>query len=136
VLGAVVAAVLGVAGGHAGGAEQGKAVFKDVDAAAASKLLDQEKGIVVLDVRSSAEFGEGHIAKATNLDVNDAEFKAKAAKLDRSKPYLVHCAAGRRSARAVTVLKDLGFLNVFHLSAGLNDWKERGYPVEKPQPAK
>src|SRR5207247_336172 len=65
----------------------------------AEKLI-AEKKVVVLDVRTPAEFATGHIAGATNLDFRDKEFKAKVAKLDKNQPYLVNCGAGIRSAKA------------------------------------
>src|SRR5690349_2687161 len=63
----------------------------------------------VLDVRSKKEFDAGHIPGAVNLDVNSPEFVQKVAALDKKKVYLVHCAAGVRSARACQKMSELGF---------------------------
>ena len=62
--------------------------------------LRANKANVVLDVRSPAEFKSGHIPGAVNLDVRSPDFEKKVNELDKSKTYLVHCAAGGRSARA------------------------------------
>ena len=59
-----------------------------------------DKQNVILDVRTPAEFSAGHIPGAVNLDYNAPDFQAKAAALDKSKTYLVHCAVGGRSVRA------------------------------------
>src|SRR5205807_3518409 len=60
-----------------------------------------EKEAVVLDVRTPDEFNKGHVPGALNINLNDPSFGKKVAELDKSKTYLVHCARGVRSARAV-----------------------------------
>jgi rhodanese-related sulfurtransferase len=93
--------------------------------------LRANKTNVVLDVRSSVEFKAGHIPGAMNIDVNSPEFDKKVGELDKNKTYLVHCAAGTRSARACKKLERIGFKNLFDLHPGFNGWEEAGKPVEK-----
>lgn len=101
-----------------------------VDASKAEKLVADKK-VVVLDVRTPAEFAKGHIAGATNLDFRDAEFKAKVAKLDKNQPYLVNCAAGGRSARACEAMGQLDFKVLYDLQGGMTAWEKAGKPVQK-----
>lgn len=117
------------AGGLLAVAESAKP-FKDVNSEQFDKLR-QDKNSVVLDVRTKREFDEGHIPGAINIDVNSADFEEKVAKLDKSKTYLVHCAAGVRSAKACNKLAPLNFKNLYNLEGGLNAWKKAGKPVEK-----
>jgi len=86
---------------------------------------------VVLDVRTEKEFTAGHIPGATNLDINSADFDEKLARLDKTKVYLVHCAAGVRSARACEKMKSAGFRSLTDLPAGFRGWEKAGKPVEK-----
>jgi rhodanese-related sulfurtransferase len=86
---------------------------------------------VLLDVRSAAEFEKGHIPGALNIDINSPQFAEKAASLDKSKPYLVNCAVGMRSARACKKLEGMGFTNLFDLAPGFDGWKKAGKPVQK-----
>jgi len=102
---------------------------KNVDASEAAKLLGENKKIVVLDVRTPEEFAAGHIAGATNINFNGPKFKEQVAALDKSKPYLVHCAAGGRSAKAREILKELQFQSIYHLDGGLKAWEKAGKPV-------
>lgn len=44
--------------------------------------------------------------------------------------YVLHCAAGWRSALAVKAVEELGYTNVAHLEPGFNGWKEAGAAVE------
>lgn len=106
-------------------------VVRNVDAAGAKKLLADDGGVVVVDVRTPEEFGGGHIAGAKNLDFNAPGFRDELGKLDREKTYLVHCAAGGRSTRSLARFKELGFKSVVHLDGGFNGWVQAGQPVEK-----
>jgi rhodanese-related sulfurtransferase/thioredoxin-related protein len=90
-----------------------------------------DKQNVVLDVRTPGEFSAGHIPGAVNLDYNAPDFQAKAAALDKSKTYLVHCAVGGRSVRACEKLSRLDFPNLYNLPGGFKAWAKAGQPVEK-----
>ena len=111
-----------------------------LDAPAAAKVLEKaaktpEKSIAILDVRTPEEFASGHLKGAQNLDIASADFQKNLAKLDPSKTWLVHCAAGGRSTRTLGLLNKLGFKSIIHLDGGLNGWKKAGLPLEKPTPA-
>ena len=114
---------------------------KHVEATEAAKLLAAQdakvpaKNISVIDVRTPEEFSEGHIKGAQNIDIASPTFKADLDKLDRTKTYLVHCAAGGRSTRSLSILNQLGFKSIVHLDGGLNGWRKAGLPVEKTAPA-
>ena len=87
--------------------------------------------VVVLDVRTPAEFADGHLPGAVLVDYKAPDFAAKAGQLDKSKTYLVHCAAGVRSAKACAKMEGLGFTNLINLEGGFTAWKDAGKPVEK-----
>jgi rhodanese-related sulfurtransferase len=91
----------------------------------------EEGKVVVLDVRTADEYNGGHIAGAKNIDFTENDFAEKAGKLDKSKPYLVHCASGRRSTASLEVLQKLGFKSIYHLDGGFKGWEKAGKPVEK-----
>lgn len=107
------------------------AFVRNVDAHQAAKLLQENKKIIVLDVRTPEEFAAGHIAGATNLDFHDAGFEKHLAALDKKKAYLVHCAAGGRSAKSRDLMKKLQFESIYHLDGGLKAWEKAGKPVER-----
>jgi len=92
--------------------------------------LWQEKN-PVLDVRTKKEFDAGHIPGAVNLDVNSPEFLQRVSALDKKKIYLVHCAAGVRSARACQKMSELGFEHLIDLAPGFREWEKAGKKVEK-----
>lgn len=102
----------------------------------AEKLMKDTPGLQVVDVRTPEEFDHEHIKGAINLNVFDAEFDASIAKLDQSKPILVHCAAGGRAKTAVEQMEGkVKFPVVYNMSTGFSAWKKAGKPFEsKPLP--
>lgn len=107
-----------------------KVFVKNIGANEAEKLLKENKKVVVLDVRTPKEFSAGHIAGATNINFNAADFEKKLAALDKSQPYLVHCAVGGRSAKARELMKTQQFKSIYHLEGGIKAWEKAGKRVE------
>ena len=92
-----------------------------------------DKKAIVLDVRRPEEFKDGHIKGALNANwQNQEEFKAKTAKLDKSKPVYVYCLSGVRSDKASEYLLKSGFKQVIALDGGIKAWTEAEKPVQKP----
>jgi rhodanese-related sulfurtransferase len=86
---------------------------------------------IVIDVRTDAEFREGHLEKALNYDVNSDTFRDDIGAIDKTKTYFVYCRSGSRSARAVEVMGELGFTKMFNLNGGYVQWEKKGYPVAR-----
>ena len=104
--------------------------FKNLSVADFAKMA-ADKQNVVLDVRTAKEYQAGHLAGALNLDVTAPDFEQKAAALDKSKTYLVHCASGVRSERACKKMTALDFPHLYNLPGGYKAWVAAGEPVEK-----
>lgn len=103
---------------------------KHVKADEAAKIIAEGKTVVV-DVRTSDEFKDGHIKGAKNIDILSDDFESQLAKLDKTQPTLVHCQSGGRSMRALKVFEKLGFEHLIHLDEGFGGWEAAGKPVEK-----
>ena len=97
---------------------------QNVTPADAQKLLAESENVRVLDVRTPAEYAEGHIAGAINVDFKAADFADQVTKLDKNTAYILHCRSGRRSSSSLPILKDNGFGTIYHLNKGFNAWKE------------
>lgn len=104
---------------------------KNVTVGEAEKLIKDDPKAVVLDVRSPEEYAAGHIKGAKNIDLHGDDFEKQIAALDKSKTYVVHCAAGGRSAQACKVLEQVKIPSVVHMNEGFNAWQKAGKPVEK-----
>ena len=106
----------------------GQENFENVDVAGFEKLTN-EPNVTVLDVRSAAEYAEGHIDGDVLIDQGQDDFMEKAkAGLEKSKKIAVYCRSGRRSANAARRLAAEGFQCV-NLKGGIMAWKDAGKPV-------
>lgn len=87
--------------------------------------------VQLVDVRTAAEYAEGHIAYAVNMDVQQSGFSVSVkSALDKSKPAYVYCRSGKRSLMAAEILGKAGF-KVVNLRGGIMEWEDAGKPVGK-----
>ncbi len=80
-----------------------------------------EDDIQLVDVRTAAEFSQGTIGNAINIDVLSSDFNTKIAELDKSKKTLIFCRSGGRSGRAGASMEEMGFETVVDLSGGYSN---------------
>jgi phage shock protein E len=107
----------------------GGASGADVKKAAPGEAVAMLDSRHVIDVRTPAEFGAGHIAGAENIDVEASDFKDRIAALDPKAPYLVYCRSGRRSAIAAQQMVDAGFADVVD-AGGMDALVAAGAPTQ------
>ncbi len=90
------------------------------------------KDSVLLDVRTLREFYEGKITHSENIDVTKTDyFTSEVKKLDKSKHYFIICRSGSRSKKAVSIMEDLGFENLHHVTGGILAWNKENYPLDR-----
>ncbi|MCR6493830.1 rhodanese-like domain-containing protein [Cellulomonas sp. P24] len=122
----VLAAVLAVGGLAA--CSSGSSAVTEVTTSTASEVL-AKPGMSVIDVRTPAEFAQGHIQGAVNIDVEDPAFATNIGKLPKDKPYFVYCRTGNRSGVATAKMADLGFTQIYDLQGGITEWQNAGGAV-------
>lgn len=88
-----------------------------------------QAGVVVLDVRTPAEYAQGHLENARNIDVQSSAFDEQIAGLDKSASYALYCRSGVRSANAATAMFAAGFTKVVDLAGGFTAWTAAGNQV-------
>ena len=116
------------AGGRAtASAEASRAYGATLNATEFAASLDRP-GVIVLDVRTPAEYAAGRLEGAVLADIN-GDFEAAVAGLDRAAPYAVYCRSGSRSAAAIEAMKQLGFGDAWHLGGGIGAWQAAGEDV-------
>ena len=72
-----------------------------------------KNGAIILDVRSTGEYGGGHIKGSINIPVD--QLRNNLAKLkDKKKPIITCCASGMRSATAKSILQGAGYEEVYN----------------------
>lgn len=106
----------------------GQQPYTDMNVDEFDNLIAQPD-VQLLDVRSQAEYDEGHIAGSRLADVKLDGFIEKAsAMLDTSRTVAVYCRSGRRSASAAKQLAAHGY-KVVNLQGGILAWQSQGMPV-------
>lgn len=96
----------------------------NIDVAEAKTLINDRK-IVLLDVRTPEEIALGKINDAIEIDYSSDDFQDKLTKLDKNLEYIVYCAAGGRSAKAVSAMQQMGFSKVHNLTSGYTGWSQQ-----------
>lgn len=94
------------------------------------KKYSETSNAQLLDVRTTGEYGGGHLMKAQNIDYRSPDFVQKINTLDKTKPVFVYCLSGGRSKAAAEVLKQNGFSSVYELQGGYLKWTANNLPVE------
>ena len=96
----------------------------------ATAKINHDEAIVV-DVRSMAEFKDGHILNAENVPLNGLNNSLKKLEKHKSKPVIAVCKTGSRSAAACRSLRKAGFEQVFNLRGGMMAWESANLPVKR-----
>ena len=88
--------------------------FESIDAKTAITLLENDDNVSLLDVRTIAEYKEGHLRDATLIPVSALAKNLGMLKQDKNKKIIVYCRTGSRSVSASRILEEHGFtpLNV------------------------
>lgn len=97
-------------------------------------------GAIIIDVREPGEFEQGHIPGAINVPRGVLEFRIDGieplqnlSQQERlSRPLVLYCRSGSRSALATATLGDMGYRNVRSLSGGFKAWQAAELPVSTP----
>ncbi len=83
---------------------------------------------LLLDVRSAAEFEDGHLKGAVRAETL-AQAQAALLNVPQDKPVVLYCAVGMRSSKLGTELLALGRQRVFNLEGSAFEWANAGHPL-------
>ena len=93
----------------------------------AEQIITLPQGVII-DARTSKEFEAGHLKDAANYNVlSPEEFEQQIATLDKSKPVFVYCQSGKRSTVAANKLQAAGFVRIYELRGGMNEWRQSNF---------
>lgn len=107
-----------------------KKEVRTVDVAEFEKVITRPD-VVLLDVRTSEEYGDAHLKGALQIDVKQGTFLAECQKqLPKGKTIAVYCRTGFRSKSAGNILAEVGY-DVINLRGGITAWLEAGKPIEE-----
>ena len=82
--------------------------------------LWQAKEAILIDVRTPAEYREGHIPGVANIPL--VELEKRLGEIPKDKKVVLICWTGNRSAQGTRFLRSKGFDNVFNSTGGMSTW--------------
>ena len=95
--------------------------YRQISVDEAVIMMEQEQGYIILDVRRSDEFAEGHIPNAINVANEDIGTDEISELPDKDQLIMVYCRSGRRSKEAAQKLVKFGYTNIVEFG-GILDW--------------
>jgi len=107
---------------------------KVITAEQLKKMLDSKDKFLLVDSRIASEYKEGHIPKAINVVDKEMESHKSKFPTDKDYPIVVYCNGYPKCPRSVngaTIAMTWGYKNLHVYTAGIPDWEQKGYAVER-----
>jgi|688.fasta_scaffold03399_16 hydroxyacylglutathione hydrolase len=92
----------------------------------AQKLKNSPKSFYILDVRTPAEWKEGHIKEAHWLELSKIRLEKDKLPSPSTSIYVI-CGSGYRSSVVASFLKNSGYENVSSIWGGMTAWKAQDF---------
>jgi len=105
--------------------------FQNVSIAEGKHLIDKDKNLTLVDVRSVSEYKRDCIASAINIPFHELEQNLSKVLPFKATKILIYSERGERGVKASRLLSNQGFV-VSHLAGGVIFWIRQGYKVRKP----
>lgn len=86
------------------------------------QIMNKNTDYIILDVRTIAEYNEGHIPNAICIPNETIGNNTISELSDKEQLILIYCRSGNRSKQAAEKLKKLGYTNLIEFG-GIIDWK-------------
>ena len=96
-----------------------------------ARLERKDPDLVVLDVRTAAEFAAGHVPGARNVSHELLASRLDELSTARDKQVVLYCRSGRRTLLAEDVLRKAGFTRLAHLEGDYLAWEAEHRPIEQ-----
>lgn len=94
----------------------------------AESLIETNK-VKLIDVRKDLDFNKKHLKGAVNMEIENTDLKKILSSLDKEEPLLLYCNKGGQSARCAKILEENGFLKIYDLTGGIQQWEKSGRKV-------
>ncbi|PYU94195.1 MAG: sulfurtransferase, partial [Acidobacteria bacterium] len=102
----------------------------ETDIAEVKRRLDAGDKFYLVDVREESEWARGRLPGALHLSKGVIERDIEKAIPDKSRPIVLYCGGGFRSALVADNLQKMGYTSVISMDGGWRAWTEAGYPTE------
>lgn len=105
------------------------AAEKNVSSREIKALMDKNRNVFLLDVRTPQEYSQGRLAGSVLIPIN--EFERRVSEVPKNKTIVVYCAVGARSKPVAGFLAQQGYKDVYHMADGIVGWYRNGFPIQR-----
>ena len=98
--------------------------IKCVDVNEANKIFKQSDDVVIIDVRETESANKSKLSDSVNISRGLIEMKVPGLAPDTETVILTHCGGGGRASMAAATLKEMGYKNVYAITAKYEDIKK------------
>ncbi len=102
---------------------------RDISSRDARLLLDSNKSIYLLDVRTPQEYSQGKLAGSVLIPIGELERRIR--EVPKNRTIVVYCAVGSRSKPVATFLARQGYKDVYNMTDGIVGWYRNGFPIQR-----
>jgi rhodanese-related sulfurtransferase len=95
-----------------------------------ASVMHAEQKAVIVDVREDSEWNEQHNPGANHIPLAQLNGRISELKQYKDTPVITQCKVGGRSAKALEVLKSVGFTKVYNIDGGIMAWDKAGLKTE------
>ncbi len=102
---------------------------QDISSREAKALLEKNRNIFLLDVRTPQENSQARLSGSVLIPIG--EFERRIAEVPKNKTVLVYCAVGSRSKPVAELLSQRGYREVYNMTDGIIGWYRNGFPLQR-----
>lgn len=106
---------------------QALAGAKDISSREAKALLEKNRNIFLLDVRSPQENSQAKLPGTVLIPIS--EFERRIGEVPKNKTIIVYCAVGSRSKPVAEFLSKSGYKDVYNMTDGIVGWYRNGFQI-------
>jgi rhodanese-related sulfurtransferase len=108
---------------------QVSAAEQNISSRDAKTVLEKNRNVYLLDVRTPREYSQGRLPGSVLIPVGELE--RRIAEVPKNRPVMVYCTVGARSRHAAVLLKRRGYSEVLNMTDGIEGWYLNGFPIQK-----
>ena len=97
--------------------------YKNLSVNQCVDLINSEKDLLILDVRSDEDYSNKHIKGAKSIPLSKLGFSLDEIINYENSKVIVYCTAGSKSIQACQILEDNGFNNLYNMIGGYGAWE-------------
>jgi len=87
------------------------------------EIRESSEKYIFIDIRERAEYEKSHIEGAINIPYSDYDFDEQIDEFSKNENYIMYCKKGICSLKAIEIMKEYGFKNLYNLENGFREGK-------------